>query len=113
MLFEVLNAVLAKPALPAADQPLHEVLRLFRHICDMGRELKPLLGRGNRGHVMKAFREVRTDTAGGGAGPAAGQQAVYARNSRTNTNKDELQRHTGAHQPCWFYVADGQHPACN
>lgn len=45
VLLEVLNPVLAQPALPAADQPLDEIFRFLRHIRDVGRELKSLLGK--------------------------------------------------------------------
>lgn len=83
MLFEVLYPVLAKPALPAADEPLHEVLRLFRHVCDMGWELKSLLGgEAVSGHVMRTFRKsAGTDTTGGRAGPAAEQGCLLLERS--------------------------------
>lgn len=44
VLLEVLHPILPQPALPAADQPLDEVFGLLGHVCDVGRELKPLLG---------------------------------------------------------------------
>lgn len=44
MLFEVFYPILAQPALSAADESLDEVFGFFRHIRDVGRKLKSLLG---------------------------------------------------------------------
>lgn len=43
MLFKVFDALLAQSAFPTTDQPLHQVLGILRHVCDMGWELKALL----------------------------------------------------------------------
>lgn len=43
MLLEVMDAILAKPVLPAADKPADQVFGILRHLCDIGRKLEPLL----------------------------------------------------------------------
>lgn len=43
VLLKFLDAVLAQPALPAADQPLHQVLGVLGYVRDVRWELKALL----------------------------------------------------------------------
>lgn len=53
MFFKVLDPVLPQPAFSTAYQPLNEVLRFFRDVGDMGRELKSLLGRKGQQRTVR------------------------------------------------------------
>lgn len=63
-MLEVLDAILSKPVLPAADEATDQILGVFRHIGDLLRKLEALLHDNGRvgGSVIKNILSVLVGT---------------------------------------------------